>query len=347
MPPPPVDQSDKTLFFNAPALALTDNRRTPGNDLQTHSVSTGIWKPIGERAGDLLVNSRSSILTRKAWFAPDTTYPSDWEDSSEDEAAQQAEEDSSDTFWSNVIDGFTYGNGGNGWLSGPIAPFTGIVRELFKPDVPVGKPLAIKDNTKYGFRFMYNPSSLSFSLGMNDSGINASALFTGALTAVNILPSGSTIYVDFEIHRVEDMYFLNPLRGQKSVPAELSAKMKGLYQSGPVSNSSALGKEGLGIGDQDLIDIADKGTMYDLDFLFRSVIGRQWETTWRGMTADVGLAWFVPLVLHLSDKMVYRARLSSANYTHIQFTENMVPTVTRVNLGFERLPDVVNFASLT
>ena len=113
-----------------------------------------------------------------------------------------------------------------------------------------------------------------------------------------------------------------------------------------VENAMALyGKPGhFNVTEEDLKGIAERGTMYDLEYLFRASFGRKWKTLWRGDTADVGLIFSLPLRLYLSSKMVYRVRLRGVQFTHKSFTPEMIPLYTEVSLTFERIPDMIGLA---
>lgn len=184
----------------------------------------------------------------------------------------------------------------------------------------------------YAFRFMYNPAVIKFGVNTMD-GVNVGYIASGQGTAMpsGASGSGSTIEISFPISRVEDMAAI------RSMPA-----------SGMVSNYP------VPFGLQNKVDITDlngiqnRGTMYDLEFLFRAVAGRRWKTFYRGQTADVGLAFGAPMVLDLApearDSMRYRVRVSNISFTHTSFTKEMIPIHTDVALSFERIPDVVGYA---
>lgn len=197
----------------------------------------------------------------------------------------------------------------------------------------------------YGFRFMYNPAVIDFGLGSTD-GVNPGYLYSGKATAMPTgITSSAALNINFPISRVDDLLMLSSKRkdGNQYTQREIDA----LY--GRVDRSQMKGQTGQGRGgfqpvtSDDLYKISTLGTMYDLEFLFRATLGKAWRTAYRGITADVGMFFSVPLILTLSNSMVYRVRLSSVGYSHKSFTPDMVPIYTELSLGFERIPDVIGW----
>jgi hypothetical protein len=90
--------------------------------------------------------------------------------------------------------------------------------------------------------------------------------------------------------------------------------------------------------------ILDRGTGYDLEYLFRTALGRPWVTQLRGTTADLGVVVGLPMMLNLGGGMKYSGRLTGLTYTHRYFTQDMVPMFTDVQITFTRMPDSVQFS---
>lgn len=337
-----ADTTTYTIKFNAPAMAQADVVYVPGVDTYG-SAAADQAAHLGD--GELVRAQRSTVLTRKGWLAPDTTYLSDWTNEDTEEPQTDTSSGGLDlSFLSEALGSPTVLSGGM-YQAKPKTEDT-------SPPVSVNN--LFPDKTKYGFRFMYNPTTLSFGLGMA-SGMNPAYMMSGAATAVPALPtSGSTISMVIPINRVEDVAILqkytrseawNIIRREKANegPTSFAAWYNsevGRVMDIPGVDSAQTSLKSVRVSDVDAI--ATRGTMYDMEYLFRCMLGREWKTYYRGYTADVGMGFSVPLVLFLSPTMVYRVNLAGCSYEHIMFTPDMVPTFTWLNLTLNRIPDVVS-----
>jgi len=84
--------------------------------------------------------------------------------------------------------------------------------------------------------------------------------------------------------------------------------------------------------------------MYDLDFLFKAINGDMggYKSPLRGIkTGDVGWLNGIAVEVHMGRKLRYLARVTNISVNHVQFTENMVPTLTTVVLTMARFHDAM------
>jgi len=212
-------------------------------------------------------------------------------------------------------------------------------------ELPNSKSLLVLNGkpTIYGFKFLYNPATLDFSVGAYP-GVNISYLYSGKNTAMptGVQGTGSTISMSFPLTRIDDMQFIHgPGRVIRVYDGSDLRKIKSPNYTIDGDVNDVYGKTGeFSVTNEDIQGIGSRGTMYDLEFLFRATLGRAWNTQYRAKTADVGILFSMPMVLVLSETMVYRVRISSVQFTHRSFTPDMVPLYTDVALGFERIPDV-------
>jgi len=95
------------------------------------------------------------------------------------------------------------------------------------------------------------------------------------------------------------------------------------------------------VDDSELQLIYNKGTMYDLEYLFRVVMGfnANYKSTLNGVTADRGWISNIAVELHLGAGLRYRVRISSLDVTHIVFNERMVPILSKVTMQCTRYYD--------
>jgi hypothetical protein len=180
------------------------------------------------------------------------------------------------------------------------------------------------DDNLYGFKFQYNPTTINMSwsgmMGANpvyemlnkDPAIPMSTnLFTG------------TVSFDIILNRIQDIALLN-LNGTSKYGEELYGK-------------------GISVKPEELKDIVQKGTMYDLEYLFRTLHGwvgyANYSSVLNGKTHDPGWLPVRPVELHLGNKLRYRVRVSGLEVVHKIFSEKMVPLLSVVSITCNRYWD--------
>jgi hypothetical protein len=132
--------------------------------------------------------------------------------------------------------------------------------------------------------------------------------------------SGSQGQVSFQIiiNRIFDMQYYSP--------------------DGNLQNPERYSKRPASVREEQ--DIYNKGTMYDLEFLLRVLMGTTMSSYLRGEnTADMGWLPAIPVELHLGKSLRYLGVVNSLNVNHMIFNERMVPLFTTVDIAFVRLPD--------
>lgn len=186
----------------------------------------------------------------------------------------------------------------------------------------------LEQKVKYGFSFHYNPTSVAMQYGMMPN-IDPT-MYTSGLEAFTDLSAGlgySTVNFNLVINRLHDMQYFNPATGL------IDSK----YGSGNFAGRKPDKREQK--------DIWEKGTMYDIEFLLRTIVGFQMDsalgrnTYWDKKTADVGYLTGVPVELHLGKSLRYVGRIESLSINHVLFTERMVPTFSEVAISLTRIPD--------
>jgi hypothetical protein len=205
---------------------------------------------------------------------------------------------------------------------------------------------------RYGFRFLYNPTSISFSTPQT-SKYSIAALANSDGLESRMLPQGM-IQIELLLNRIADVttptdnYQMS--QGQKIPPEELA-----LLQS--------------------------KGTMYDIDYLYRTINGmwtldettvpdtvksgrketrekkgkKEAEVKASGVkkkkkkeevkvapseavqTGDIGMLLPTSSWLSIGRAMRYYGWIQSISYTHEMFSEDMIPLITRLNMTFARV----------
>jgi hypothetical protein len=93
---------------------------------------------------------------------------------------------------------------------------------------------------------------------------------------------------------------------------------------------------------QELAELYEKGTMYDMEYLFKTLNGLNSTTFtgFKGDTADQGWLQGIAVELHLGNRMRYLVRVSNVEINHAMFDERMVPILSYVNISCARFPYV-------
>ena len=179
------------------------------------------------------------------------------------------------------------------------------------------------DMTPYGFKFLYNPTSVGMTWGIVES---FSPQFEQSgqdiATAVGNGLLASTVTFSLVLNRIEDMSRIKNSNGDFITS-----------NSSPYPYTVASEERGL---------IYDRGTMYDLEYLFRATGGynSQYISSVGGIaTADKGWLMPMPVELHLGANLRFLVRVSSLDVNHAIFNERMVPVFTTVNMTCTRYYD--------
>ena len=183
------------------------------------------------------------------------------------------------------------------------------------------------DRTYYGFQFHYNPTSISMSYG----GVRDidPTVYTSGTERFNLLGANigmSAITFNLLLNRINDQKFFT---NQGTLKPGISANMF----AGRAPDA------------RELQDIYNKGTMYDIEFLLRTVMGVQMHSyLGRNLkvdnkTSDMGFLTGWPIEVHLGKSLRYYGRIEAFNLTHVLFTERMVPTFSEVSITVLRMPD--------
>ena len=177
------------------------------------------------------------------------------------------------------------------------------------------------DTNLYGFRFLYNPTSIDMAWGIVEqfspqfeltNQDKASALSVGLMK--------SAVSFKLLLNRKFDMAAVGP---QGVVRPDLYPAL------GRPSNTDAT-------------YIYNRGTMYDLDYLFRAIGGYNAtykSTIGNATTADKGWLQPIPVELHLGMGLRYLVRVSELSVNHMYFNERMVPLISEVSITCTRYYD--------
>lgn len=174
------------------------------------------------------------------------------------------------------------------------------------------------DLQKYGFKFLYNPTTVSMAWGlMNYMDPPYEAAGKDAFAPVSAGLMTSTVDFELILNRIEDFNHLNE---------------NGLDGFNPYA---------ITVPNGDLKSIYRKGTMYDMEYLLKTLNGpsAQFKSELNGVTSD--RAWLRPTIveLHLGNAMRYRVRIANLSINHIMFNSRMVPILSSVKITCSRFND--------
>ena len=178
------------------------------------------------------------------------------------------------------------------------------------------------DSTMYGFKFLYNPTEVSMGWGIAE-GVNPDVIQSGADGYIVPIGAGlnqSTIDFTLLLNRIGDMAYLDS-----------NGRITGAEDPYP-GNFNKL---------EDLKMIYKKGTMYDLEYLFRTINGpnASYQSSLNDKTADRGFLLGAQVELHLGDGLRYLVRIGSLSINHTVFNDRMVPILSNVQISCHRFYD--------
>lgn len=207
-------------------------------------------------------------------------------------------------------------------------------------------PTAKFDLQKYGFKFLYNPTTVSMAWGLMsqmDPTFEASGLDKFQAVSAGLL--SSTVEFELMLNRIADFDYINE-QGLKSgsmpntaaIDANLDPAQRNRMYNTLYAASNPY-PETVPIDDQR--EIYRKGTMYDIEYLLKTLNGPNgtFTSALNGITSDRG--WMRPTIveLHLGNAMRYRVRIANLSVNHIMFNNRMVPILSTVKLTCSRFND--------
>lgn len=174
----------------------------------------------------------------------------------------------------------------------------------------------------YGFRFTYNPTTFGIQ-DTNDTTID----WTMAPAQKHTVLLTGTQNIGFTL-------YLNRI-----------ADMSALRQAKAEANYGALSRAyGGKISQDDIEGILERGTDYDLEFLYRVCNGEPKKGPairagyTKGASSNFGWLAMTPVWLKLNQNMRFKGSITGMNIDHIMFTQEMIPMLTTVSISFARIP---------
>ena len=172
---------------------------------------------------------------------------------------------------------------------------------------------------------MYNPDGFSYSTSSN----NSIDWTLGSKDPATVLSGNQTVTLELYLNRIADMSYLTDLT----------------YGKTTLSQTQAYGRE---LDKTEIEGIINRGTEYDIEFLYRVLNGDPlknpllFNSSYNGVTADFGYTTAVPCWLYLNDNLRYYGSVGSFQVVHRLFTPNMVPMLSIMSITFNRYPALWN-----
>jgi hypothetical protein len=195
------------------------------------------------------------------------------------------------------------------------------------------------DKQKYGFKFLYNPQTVQMAWGLlNYMSPPYEAMAQDAFQVVSAGLMPSVVTFEILLNRIKDFDYVNEngLSGGNISQFTDTTTLAGIAAASTAKNPYPENVEV-----EDLKEIWAKGTMYDLEYFFKTINGPDGTFTsmLNGKTADRG--WLRPTIveLHLGTSLRYRVRISEFSVNHIMFNPRMVPILSSVKLTCNRFAD--------
>ena len=181
-----------------------------------------------------------------------------------------------------------------------------------------------EDPTMYGFKFLYNPTEVSMGCVMLET-VDPNVIRSNAAGGIAPVTGIGLSTIDFTLllNRISDMNFLDE---SGLAPGE-NNPYPGFDDKSRV---------------EDLKTIYKKGTMYDLEYLFKVLNGPSatHQTILNGQSADWGFLIGTQVELFLGDGLRYLVRVNGINVNHTIFNDRMVPVLSQVSISCGRYNDV-------
>lgn len=234
------------------------------------------------------------------------------------------------------------GSHGKGVIQPDLAVVAAGMSKTYKNSKAIVKDL---NNELYGFRFLYNPNAITQSWGVSQE-VDPVTISLGLDKGIPLTGNTTSSSISFELmlNRIEDMNHIDQVGWKRKEATGGSfdqVNNVGIYPTYYDDNPWPTNASPLTFND-DLKDIYNRGTLYDLDHLFSALMpaAPKYKSTLNGTLADRGYMSGYVCELHLGPGMRYKIQISSLNVEHIIFNERMVPLLSSVTITASRLPDV-------
>jgi len=228
------------------------------------------------------------------------------------------------TYWSGTLFGDKPGRGvlrvNREWLKGILNSSEYKQGNLDTAEKLAGRSIGSrkKDRSLYGFRFLYNPEKIQMAYDIN-ADLHPGIIQTGEDKFLPLTKSSSSVSVNIILNRMEDMKYRKDPR--------LAIQNQVYFTKGETTSL-----------EDEIKELHEKGTMYDLEYLFKVLNSPHatFNSQLNGETADMGFIRPSILELHLGHRLRYPVRVVNLVIEHKIFDPRMVPIFSVVSITFGR-----------
>ena len=211
---------------------------------------------------------------------------------------------------------------------------------------------------KYGFQFLWNPPSFGTAVAVQmDATPNVNDRFLGQVGA---FPATESISFTIEINRINDFAHANAVfKRPTNIGSALGnpgtnnfitpndvAPFVPYYSNNGSFTASLLSNGRTSTVEKKLIDLFQRGTLADIEYLYTAINGRGPGSTaaggdyWKNgrgiITADIGF--LMPTLLNIDiGPLSYLGYVTNMSVNHTMFTPDMIPIQSTVQVSFNLL----------
>ena len=193
------------------------------------------------------------------------------------------------------------------------------------------------DHHMYGVSFMFNPSQVTIVTGVDTDHVPTQGdMFLG--DAGDDYQGAQELTLTLFFDRSVDFAYLNALARENTTSVNnLTAAQCRPLARWYVDEPSGSHLVSINPGDvpEKIAELAKRGTMHDIDYLYSTVNGRSWKRWGAGEpTGDIGFLYYTLVYVSIGVH-IYAGVIRSIQVDHTKFLENMTPIQSTVNLSIQ------------
>ena len=175
---------------------------------------------------------------------------------------------------------------------------------------------AARRKENYGFQFMWNPTAYQASTGVSQNVVPAA---TDALAFLNLFQGTGTVQFQLQLNRINDF---------------------ACFKSNSSSNLSQYYGPTAGLGNPNyaalIADLKKRGTLADIEFLYKTINGDNLLNSANQSTSDIGI--IIPTLVRVDiGPYTQVGIIQSLAVKHLMFTQDMTPILSTVDINLQVL----------
>jgi hypothetical protein len=176
----------------------------------------------------------------------------------------------------------------------------------------------LRKSRDYGFQFLWNPTEYATSTAVSQNVVPAA---TDSLSFLNLFQGTGTVNFSLQINRINDFACF----GRADAVGENFDRFYGSRYTQGVETTNNL-----------INDLRRRGTLADIEYLYKTINGGFIKNAAGIDTADIGI--IVPTLVRVDIGPYSQVGIvNNINVSHKMFTQTMIPIVSEVSLGIQIL----------